>query len=124
MTAKVYWRHKGHPNAWHVIEFEDGDTIGVLEVKRNILRSRMSSPSSIQKLWNQAFDYALFDAGSSHTREFEDENGTIRKNTHLIVHRLPDPGNFLIRRLLYNEPRQGPRNIPPTLRVQGPLPQK
>ena len=119
MTAKVYWRHKGHPNAWHVIELQDGDTIGVLEVKRYILKSQMSSPLFLQKLWTQEFDYALFDAGSSRSFEFQDEKGTIRKNTHLVVHRISDPGNFLIRRLLYNEPRQGPRNIPTILRVTG-----
>ena len=118
MKSMVHWCYKGRPNSWHTIEF-DGTSIPVLDVKRQILKSRLSSPSAIHKLWNESVDYALFDAGSSREAEFEDESRTIPKNTHLIVHRLVDPGNYLFRRLLYNEPRVGPRNIPPTYRVQG-----
>ena len=112
---KVHWRHDGHPGKWHTIEFK-GDSIGVLDVKRDILRSRLS-PSSIQKLWNEAFDYALFHADSH--MEFDDESATIPKNTHLVVKRLPDSHHFLVRRLVYQEPRLGPRSVPPTLRASG-----
>ena len=118
MTSKVYWRHKGHPDKWHIVEFE-GQHIGVFDVKRDILRSRMSSLPSIQKLWNEAFDYALFHDFSQQAMEFGDEKGTIPKNTHLVVSRVADPGHYLIRRVVRNEPRQGVRSIPTTLRAVG-----
>lgn len=118
MTSKVYWRHKGHPDKWHIVEF-DGPHIGILDVKRDILRSRMSSLPSIQKLWNEAFDYALFHDFSQQAMEFGDEKGTIPKNTHLVVYRVADPGHYLIRRVVRNEPRQVMRSVPTTLRAVG-----
>jgi hypothetical protein len=51
--------------------------------------------------------------------ELDDESATIPKNTHLVVKRLPDSHHFLVRRLIYQEPRLGPRSVPPPLRVRG-----
>ena len=110
----IHWQHYGHPGKWHTLEFE-GNHIGVLDVKRDILKSRLSAPS-LHKLWNEAFDYALFDAHSTTPREFDDESATLPKNTHLVVKRLPDLHHFLARRLFYNEPRVGGRALLPTTR--------